>query len=110
MREVGLFCDTAAKLNEAAGMSFANNLPGCSSHRVCVRHCLGGFAGVFTAKVVSGSGLDSFCGNTEAGAGAGKIDDVDFGNDDTGSVAIEAVVRRMGGGIPGGRFIAETVL
>ena len=110
MREVGLFCDTAAKLNEAAGMSFANNLPGCSSHRVCVRHCLGGFAGVFTAKVVSGSGLDSFCGNTEAGAGAGKIDDEGLGNDDIGSVATGAAVGRMGGGIRGGRLICDTVL
>lgn len=110
IREVGLFCAAAAKLNEAAGISFANNLPGCSSHRVCIRHCFAGFAGVFTAGVVSGSVLDSFGGNTGAGVGAGKIDDEGFGNDDIGSVATGAAVGRMGGGIPGGRLICDTVL
>jgi len=105
-----LFCAVAAKLNEAAGISFANNLPGCSSHRVCIRHCFVGFAGVFTAGVVSGSVLDSFGGNTGAGVGAGKIDDEGFGNDDIGSVAAGAAVGRMGGGIPGGRLICDTVL
>ena len=107
-REVGLFCDAAAALNEALGISFANNLPGCSSHRVCVLHCFVGFAGVFTAAVVSGSVLDSFGGNT--GVGAGKIEDVGFGNDDIVSVATGVAVGRIGGGIPGGRFIGDTAL
>lgn len=106
MRDVGLFCDVAAILNEAAGISFANNRPGCSSHLVCMRHCFVGFAGVFNAGV-SGSDLVSFGG----GVRVGKIDDVDLGNGDIiGSVATGAATGRIGGGIPGGRFFGDTAM
>ena len=94
----------------------ANNRPGCSSLLVCVRHCFVDFAGVFINAGLSGSILDEsfFEGNGVVGRGvrAGKIEDVvgGFGNDDDGIVFASLVTTgaptgRIGGGIPGGRFI-----
>lgn len=79
-------------LNAAAGTSFANNLPGCSSQRVCV---LRGFSGLAEA-VDNGksAALDAAAG----GVRAGKMEEVAcFGGVDVGPMG-----SRIGGGMPGG--------
>ena len=110
----------AAELNAALGISFANNRPGCSSQRVCVRHCFVGFDGVFAVMVVVMSVSADLAG-VDGGVRAGNIEDIDcievgvvcdgndvedvgFGDDIATSVVDGEAAGRIGGGIPGGRF------
>jgi hypothetical protein len=115
---VGLLFATAAELNAALGISFANNRPGCSSQRVCVLHCFIGFEGVFAVVVVMSFSADLAGVDGEVRAGRiedidsievgvvcdGNIEDIGFGDDIATSVADGEAAGRIGGGIPGGRF------
>jgi hypothetical protein len=83
-------------LNAAAGLSFANSLPGCSSQRVCILRCLSGLEEAIDKE-------KSAALNTAAGGGgvrAGKMEEVGyFGGGDVGPTAAGG---RIGGGMPGG--------
>ena len=83
-------------LNVAAGLSFANSLPGCSSQRVCILRCFRGLA----EEVDNGksAALDATAGG--GGVRAGKMEEV--GYFEGGDVGPTAVGGRIGGGMPGG--------
>lgn len=87
-----------AELNAAAGMSLANNRPGCSSHRVCVRRTFTGLAGVAGAAFVPFALDASFWG-----VRAGRIEEVGLflgGSIVAGGNSVFG--GRIAGGIPGG--------